>query len=263
MRLLSAEIEGFRSINEPIKLFCDRKITIVLAANDHGKTNVLEALRHLNVDYPFDQEHDLNWDREATSEMLPRVRWDFSLDETEQAAIQDLLNRKAYVQGADRNYKSAREAFTVASSELGKLLAEKKELEARLKAPAEQQENVAESAQAASKDVKAAAEPLKARLNEVTEIYNKLRLARDTKMQHLLLAIADDLDSNYLLKHGPVDDGVTKAILEAARDLEGAVQKQKEADARLGVARANLEQAKGAGDANAIKTAEVACTRFG
>ena len=45
MRLVKVEIEGYRSISNRLSLHLDPSVTVVLGANDHGKTNLLEALR--------------------------------------------------------------------------------------------------------------------------------------------------------------------------------------------------------------------------
>ena len=83
MRLRRVEVEGYRSIKGPIELHCDPRVTVVLGANDHGKTNLLEALRHLNRDHPFNPASDLNWDFEDQREQLPRVEFEFTIEQPE------------------------------------------------------------------------------------------------------------------------------------------------------------------------------------
>ena len=53
MKLQKIRIEGYRSILKPLEIFLDSRVTVVLGANDHGKTNLLAAIRHLNTDLKF------------------------------------------------------------------------------------------------------------------------------------------------------------------------------------------------------------------
>ena len=80
MRLHGVEVEGYRSIRQSMSLPVDRHVTVVLGANDHGKSNLIEALLHLNADAPFDEERDLNWDCTDRRDALPPVSFLFELD---------------------------------------------------------------------------------------------------------------------------------------------------------------------------------------
>jgi predicted ATPase len=79
MKLLSVEIEGYRSIRNRLLLRVEPNVTVILGPNDHGKTNILNALLHLNADAPFDPEDDLNWDCDDRSSELPVVKGIFEL----------------------------------------------------------------------------------------------------------------------------------------------------------------------------------------
>lgn len=91
MKLVSAEVEGYRSIRQKMTLFVESSVTVILGPNDHGKTNLMNALLHLNTDCPFDEE-DLNWDCSDNSKKLPEVQALFSLSENERNWLLDAEN---------------------------------------------------------------------------------------------------------------------------------------------------------------------------
>lgn len=74
MKLTRVRIDGFRSVKEEARLFVDPKVTILIGANDHGKTNLLEAIRSLNGDRPLKQE-DENWD--SVGQGKPIIEFEF------------------------------------------------------------------------------------------------------------------------------------------------------------------------------------------
>jgi len=78
MRLGSVEIVGYRSVKEALTLRIDPAVTVILGANDHGKTNVLDAVAHLNPDQVFAQD-DLNWDMVDNGDRYPKVTYTFDL----------------------------------------------------------------------------------------------------------------------------------------------------------------------------------------
>lgn len=82
MRLQRVEIEGYRSIRNRVEFHVDPNVTVLLGANDHGKTNILNAVRHLNPDVPFKVDLDLNWDRPDQAR-FPEIVWHFVLDDRE------------------------------------------------------------------------------------------------------------------------------------------------------------------------------------
>lgn len=92
MRLTLLEIEGYRSISEKVSLHIERNVTVLLGANDHGKTNILSALRHLNSDMPFNADTDLNWDRDKAPGDFPHISFNFELDEKEREKLLHAAN---------------------------------------------------------------------------------------------------------------------------------------------------------------------------
>jgi hypothetical protein len=84
MKLKEVRVDGFRSVKEPLKLFVDPKVTILIGANDHGKTTLLEAVRSLNDDRTLTKE-DENWD--LVDQGKPILEFVFELDGEELAQL--------------------------------------------------------------------------------------------------------------------------------------------------------------------------------
>ena len=87
MLLTRVEIENYRSIGKKVDIHVEREVTVLLGANDHGKTNILSAIDHLNPDKPFAPDTDLNWDRVRQPDEFPCLTFHLQLDESERAAI--------------------------------------------------------------------------------------------------------------------------------------------------------------------------------
>lgn len=79
MFLTSVETTDFLSVKDTLKIAIDRKITVLLGSNDHGKSNILRALQHLNNDQPITAD-EANWDAAAP----PTIKYTFSLTKEEQ-----------------------------------------------------------------------------------------------------------------------------------------------------------------------------------
>lgn len=80
MKLTKVTITGFRSIRETLSLDVDERITILIGANDQGKTNLLEAIRAFNDDRSI-KEEDKNWDLESSASA--NIEYSFALDDAE------------------------------------------------------------------------------------------------------------------------------------------------------------------------------------
>jgi hypothetical protein len=94
MRLTRVEIEGYRSVAEKVDLHIDRDVTVLLGANDHGKTNILSALLHLNPQHAFDESTDLNWDRSEKPSEFPAIAFQFDLDIEDREIFLRLINQE-------------------------------------------------------------------------------------------------------------------------------------------------------------------------
>lgn len=91
MKLVRVKVEGYRSIAKSLQIPLDPAVTVVLGANDHGKSNVLAALHHLNPDSDF-AEGDLHWDMEDSPDRFPRIQYELMLDSDECAALLKIEN---------------------------------------------------------------------------------------------------------------------------------------------------------------------------
>jgi predicted ATP-dependent endonuclease of OLD family len=75
MRLSKLKIKGYRSIKSNEVLVTDDRVTILIGANDHGKTNLLAAIQCLNDDHPITAD-DRNWDLNSSDSV--EIQWLFS-----------------------------------------------------------------------------------------------------------------------------------------------------------------------------------------
>lgn len=80
MKLTNIKITGFRSIKGSESMIVDPKMTILIGANDHGKSNILAAIKCLNDDASITPE-DKNWD--LKEDALVRIEWEFELNKSE------------------------------------------------------------------------------------------------------------------------------------------------------------------------------------
>jgi len=77
MRIAKLRVKGYRSVKKDETLIADERITILIGANDHGKSNLLAAIRCLNDEHQISTD-DRNWD------LLPsdpvEITWHFLAD---------------------------------------------------------------------------------------------------------------------------------------------------------------------------------------
>jgi predicted ATP-dependent endonuclease of OLD family len=86
LRLTEVKVAGFRTFASEITLVVDPTVTVLLGANDHGKSNLLSAVGHLNDDAVFKDE-DLSWDLSGSSTSFPDVSWTFTLTDDERDSL--------------------------------------------------------------------------------------------------------------------------------------------------------------------------------
>ncbi len=94
MRLYSVEIEGYRSIKGKLNFVVDPKITVVLGANDHGKTNLLDALTHLNPEIIFKKDDDLSFDKVKYPKNFPSLTFKFKMDGGEEKEFKSFMENR-------------------------------------------------------------------------------------------------------------------------------------------------------------------------
>lgn len=92
MKLEEVTIRGFKSVKDQIKLLIDSRVTIFIGANDHGKSNLLEAIRALNDDRPITKE-DVHWDWQDTPDSnTPRIEWHFKCSKELIQKMQEIVH---------------------------------------------------------------------------------------------------------------------------------------------------------------------------
>lgn len=93
-------IRGFRSVKDPCNLIIDNRITILIGANDHGKSNLLSSINALNGDPEFVfKTEDRHWDLEDAD--VPRVEWHFTFTDEEFELLRNALEYKPTTEATD------------------------------------------------------------------------------------------------------------------------------------------------------------------
>jgi len=90
MKLNKVSVTAFRSIKSSITLLIDNKVTILIGANDHGKTNLLEAILQINDKQEITEE-EKNWD--TSVDVKPRIEWHFSLSESDIDKLRKIVEK--------------------------------------------------------------------------------------------------------------------------------------------------------------------------
>jgi hypothetical protein len=88
MLLRRIEIENFLSIKRRLPVDFDRKVSVLLGSNDHGKSNILAALLCLNDDTPI-LEDEINWDANGETS----ISFSFDLTGKETKAWKEIVEK--------------------------------------------------------------------------------------------------------------------------------------------------------------------------
>jgi predicted ATP-dependent endonuclease of OLD family len=84
MRLKRVVVTGYKSIKETTTLYVNNNVSVSIGANDHGKSNLLEAVELLNEGRSIKPE-DVNWDLEHDEQ--PSIEWHFLIDNEMEALV--------------------------------------------------------------------------------------------------------------------------------------------------------------------------------
>jgi len=110
-------VQNFLSFRDRLTIDIDRNITILLGSNDHGKSNLLRALVHLNDEVPITPD-ECNWDDAgapglsfefelASSELQ---KWAIAVNEANLEIEEDKKRASAGAQGVDVKVIEPRQA---------------------------------------------------------------------------------------------------------------------------------------------------------
>lgn len=92
MKLQRVKIKNFRSIVE-IDLVIENDMTTLVGANEHGKSNILEAISHLDTKKSFDIQKDKRIDGKARK-YCPSITYFLTLDQDDRKNIQENIQSK-------------------------------------------------------------------------------------------------------------------------------------------------------------------------
>ena len=101
MKLDNLNVSGFRSIKDCLSVIIDERMTILIGANDHGKSNILSAVRCLNDEIDISQE-DRNWD--APDDLVVNIEWSFILNGEELEKLKEYETENKDIDNATLNH---------------------------------------------------------------------------------------------------------------------------------------------------------------
>jgi predicted ATP-dependent endonuclease of OLD family len=240
MRLVKATIEGYRSVNESVEFYLDRSVTVVLGPNDHGKTNILDALRHLNREVKFGAE-DLNWDRESERASLPSLRFELEFTDQEREELREL----------ERLSREAKEVESILADAKGRLTETAKAVSSsstaaeRARRAVKQAEGALETARTTASETRSAEdgtalEAAEARLSAAQTELAAIEATQDTSEERAAaagrvaaVAQARAIELHAALGDQPVESAVAHALKEAQTNATAARDAVKSAKAKL------------------------------
>jgi predicted ATP-dependent endonuclease of OLD family len=107
MKLKKVTMRGYRSVQLEEELLVDDRVTILIGANDHGKSNLLNAIRCLNEEVQISTD-DRNWDLDESSTV--EIKWHFIATDDELEKLRE-LGRKALLASASTDTSDPLRAF--------------------------------------------------------------------------------------------------------------------------------------------------------
>ncbi|OGS22035.1 MAG: hypothetical protein A2252_02415 [Elusimicrobia bacterium RIFOXYA2_FULL_39_19] len=114
MRLKNLAITGFRSIKDEVVLILDERVSILIGANDHGKSNILAAIQCLNDEFQIKPE-DKNWDLDKDS--VVKIKWHFSYTDDVKTILKGMSVQEVDSQPDVQPTTATEECFPINSSE--------------------------------------------------------------------------------------------------------------------------------------------------
>jgi len=251
VKLRQVSITGYRSIRETLPFDLDDRVTVVLGANDHGKTNVLHAITHLNADTPFEAERDLNWDYHDRGSKFPRIDYKLVLSDSEREALFKEENAWIRTSAISEFRKSLAEAAAEAESAATTAKGESDEAAARaaeLEAAGTDPPAAEAAAEEAAAEVSPAAPNAAALSAAKAEASDKLQLAEEAAeraavaRKRVALGAAEEMQLRAMLDG---EDGLDiVAIADEAEAAAGrAATNAKSAQTRSETAEATKTQA--------------------
>jgi predicted ATP-dependent endonuclease of OLD family len=260
VRLHSVEIEGYRSFNERVRLVCDPHATVILAANDHGKTNLLEAIRHLNSDHPFDPERDLNWDNDADTPNLPFIKFELVLAQTEHDEIQEHLDRVVMASMASEAYKATLLDYQAAQNNAAKLAADHKQLAEELAKIAAESKALTEAPTPDGLVKLASVRTMQAdKQKEFSDLDINVKKAsqlRNTVFESLLEAIVAEIEASQIVDGTDVSNAASQGLARLRAAASSANDVISQTNTQLASEKEKVTAATSASDAAALKLAQ-------
>jgi predicted ATP-dependent endonuclease of OLD family len=120
MLLRRVDITDFLSVKGTLPVDFDKRISVLLGANDHGKSNILVALQHLNDDTPI-VEDETNWDADGVPELAFHFKLTAAEAEEWKAIIEKLVreaNERAVVKEAETTDPGEEQEAVAATPEI-------------------------------------------------------------------------------------------------------------------------------------------------
>jgi predicted ATP-dependent endonuclease of OLD family len=247
MLLTKVVIEGYRSVRDAVELHVDPRATVVLGANDHGKSNLLAALLHLNPDHGFDAEDDLNWDRIDEAARLPMVEFTLSLDDEERRELLDAETWTRYAASLGDFIAETEHERDVAAEELA-------EATKGVAAATTARDEAATAVQEVSETAEPSVGDVASRQREYTEMNRRAgeaaateekRTARVAELNRTVaLARARQIEAEAGARAEATDTAVAHALSKAATAQSTAGEAEERAAARVQTATQQFESVR-------------------